>query len=439
MDIVPTTPDDVSDAEQPKKFIRTFATDFETLKKGGRPDLAPLPEKKVETPLPEASPVERPALPTPLNLASQKAIVHLAEETLAPKEPAPSRALRLAVTIPLPSPELVAARIPVPPTTAPLETYEGDFTERVRNQGASTATVLAAEQDSAPMLVQPQPPKFSRSSILYSIAGGILIIASGVGTYIAYTRYIASSAPVVLTPGATAPIFVDDRKPVDGTSTALMQAIQQSVASQLASGSVRLLYLETATSTSVFSALQLPAPGVLLRNINTTQGMAGVVNTGGVQSPFFILSVSSYSNTFAGMLQWEKTMPRDLSKLYPPYPSPVIAEPAATSTTVTASTTPIVSTSSPRVSTTSTSSVQATLPRVTTPSVSTTKSVPPASAAALVFFDIIVANHDVRVYRDSAGRDVVLYGYWNQTTLIIARNAAAFSEIIGRLATSRTP
>jgi hypothetical protein len=124
--------------------------------------------------------------------------------------------------------------------------------------------------------------------------------------------------------------------------------------------------------------------------------MAGVVSADGNQSPFFILSVASFGDTFAGMLSWEPRMPRDLSKLFLPYPVSV----TATTTSKDAVKTPLVS-----------------------------------SAA---FFDATIANHDVRVYRDSEGRDVLLYGYWNQTTLVIARDAAAFTEIVGRLATSRT-
>jgi hypothetical protein len=129
--------------------------------------------------------------------------------------------------------------------------------------------------------------------------------------------------------------------------------------------------------------------------------MAGVVSAGGNQSPFFILSVASFGDTFAGMLSWEPRMPRDLSKLFLPYPVSV----AATSTVAT---------------TTSKDAAKTSL----------------VSSAA--FFDATIANHDVRVYRDSEGRDVLLYGYWNQTTLVIARDAAAFTEIVGRLATSRT-
>lgn len=434
---LPTPPSASSDAGKPqsspeaaadvaKQHIRTFHGDLELLKKsststpassgGGLSSLfgkskASLLAQPVSVPLPAPMPVSTPmALEAPVSPPT--------EQPLPVSTPLGTVAIAPGERFVLQHPAVEE------PKTSPIQTYAGDFTERMNTMQASTATVLAAEQDSAPMLVQVQPSKFSRSNILYSVAGTILIIASGVGAYFAYTQYIASSVPVVLTSGAMAPIFVDDRKPVAGTGAALMQAVQQSVASQLAVGNVRLLYSESATSTSIFSSLQLPAPGALLRNITASRSMAGVVNVGGAQSPFFILSVSSYSNTFAGMLLWEKSMPRDLAKLYPPYPSPVIVQPVATSTDTTASTTLAVSTSSPRV---------------TTPSVPASKPVPSAPTTVPAFFDATVANHDVRVYRDSSGRAVVLYGYWNQTTLIIARDAAAFSEILGRLATSRTP
>ena len=79
-------------------------------------------------------------------------------------------------------------------------------------------------------------------------------------------------------------------------------------------------------------------------------------------------------------------------------------------------------------------------PRVTAPKstakVASTTPVVPAFIAG--FYDATVANRDVRVYRDISGRDVLLYGFWNQTTLIIARDAAAFTEIVGRLGTAST-
>ena len=384
MDIFATTPSTPPDAEQPKKYIRTFHSDLEVLKRGGTPDLAPLGELQVVVPtpvVPKSPPVFSP--PPPVQI------------------PSPTQ---------LPTPVSEASPTPsTPPPAAPLKTYGGDFFARMKETQATTATVLAAEQDRGPRPAEVQPQKMSRTNIVYTTAGVILLVAGWTGAYIAYTHYLAGSVPVLLSPMAAAPIFVDERKEVSGTGTVLLQMMQQSIASPLSAGSVRLLYpaAGATTTASVFSALQLPAPGALLRNINTMGSMAGVVSylSSGenVQSPFFVLSVTAYGETFAAMLAWEQRMPRDLIKLFPPYPAPAPVVPAATTTVA------VVSTSTSRI----------------------------ASAVATGFFDVVIANHDVRAYRDSLGRDVLLYGYWNQTTLVIARDADAFSEIIGRLATSR--
>ncbi len=403
MDTLSTTPSAASDAEKPKQYIRTFHGDIETVKKGGAPDLTPLrtpASTAISAPIPVPAPIPAPIPPRPSEASSEGG-----------------------------SPVIV----PEIPRINPPETYSNDFSERVKETQSSTATVLAAEQDSGPHLVEVQSQKISRSGILYTTAGAILLVAGGVGAYIAYSRYLSTSTPIILAPVATAPIFVDERKEISGTGTALLQAVEQSVTSSLASGSVRLLYLANATDStgspqaitnSVFSALQLPAPGALLRNINGAGSMTGVVDIGGSQSPFFILSVTSYSQTFAGMLQWELHMPRDLEKLFPAYAVPVSSVPTAT-TTVATTMVKTIAKVVVKVATASTSSPQATTPAA------------PVFVAA--FYDATIANHDVRVYRDTAGREVLLYGYWNQTTLIIARNAAAFAEIIGRLATSRVP
>ena len=114
----------------------------------------------------------------------------------------------------------------------------------------------------------------------------------------------------------------------------------------------------------------------------------------------------SYSNTFSGMLQWEPLMPRDLSELFPPYSTPIVT---ASSTLATATSTPTTATS--------------------------TSSVPVVIAS---FHDEVVNNHDVRVYLDAANRTIFLYGYWNQVTLVIARNTTAFTEILDRLAAARS-
>jgi hypothetical protein len=300
-----------------------------------------------------------------------------------------------------------------PPSTSVLKTYAQDFRERMKQTQASQVTVLAAEQDMAPRTPIALAEKPSHANLIYGIAGGVLLIAGAVGAYFAYTYYLGASAPVVVAPTIVAPIFVDEKAQVSGSGPQLIQAIAQSVANPIARGAVRLLYLDTTTTSSVFSALGLPAPGGLTRNISAAQSMAGVVNVDGRQSPFFILSVTYYGETFAGMLQWEPFMPRDLAKLFPSYPAPVANTPAVATTTAT---------TTPKSQTSATTTKSSTLPA-------------PVSAA---FYDMTIANHDARVYRDSLGRDILVYGYWDQKTLVIARDAAAFTEILARLATSHT-
>jgi hypothetical protein len=391
------------DEKPPEKYGRTLASDAEILKKGGIPDMAPLspsaPKERLAATSVESTPLSprahtlMPPLVTPIETYSPKERL-VAASPITPTPPVPTP----PVELPPPPPR---AHTLTPPLVAPIETYSGDFLQMVKETHASTATVLAAEQDKAQKWVPQATPEKSRGNLLYIIAGVVLLIAGSTGAYVAYTRYLSAIVPIVPLLGVSAPIFVDEREQVSGSGTVLLKAIETSVARPLASNAVRLLYSTNATA-DIFSSLFVGAPDILLRNVNAGGSMAGIVNAGGSKSVFFILSVSAYGNTFSGMLSWEKSMPRDFGALWGAYPS--------TSSSVTTS--------------------QAT---TTTKTTATTT----VSRTQLSFHDEVVANHDARVYRDSAGRSVLLYGYWNQTTLVIARDPAAFAEILQRLATSR--
>ncbi len=303
---------------------------------------------------------------------------------------------------------------------SPLETYRGDFLQKVKDTNASTVTVLAAEQDSATAEPEPSAKKASSGvGIVSVIAGIVLVLLGGIGAYFGYMRYVVKSAPVLLTPTVTAPIFFDEKEEISGNTPAtLQQAISDSLNKALAPNAVRLLYTTTATSTGsdIFSKLQFPVPGILLRNIVSAQSMAGIINSDGTASPFFILSVASYQDTFAGMLSWEPTMPNDLGTLFLPQTMPVSTT-TATTTIQTATTT-----------------LKTTVKTVVKAATST----PAVPATTLVFHDQVVDNHDVRIYQDAQGHSVLVYGYWNKTTLVIAHDPDAFTEILGRLATKNT-
>ena len=372
-----------------EKYIRTLARDVEVLKGGGTPDLAPFAE-------PQPSPKERLVAPSPVAPISPPPAFH--PEPLQP----------VVEQVPYPKPE---------DKPVPLKTYSSDFSNRMKETRASSATVIAAEQDAAQekKITQTVQKKFSIKNAVYILAGIILISAGGWGVYAVYMRNLNIPPPSTFTPTIPAPIFVEEQEQISGMGSALLLAIQQSVERPLADGTIRLLYTENATTTdnSIFSALQLPAPNILLRNLNAANSMAGVINIAGEQSPFFILSVDSYGDTFSGMLSWEPVMLRDLSSLFPLRSSFTSIESLASST---------LATSTPKVSTTS-SSVASTSPAFTT-------------SIYIGFHDEIVRNHDARVYRDYTGKDTLAYGYWNQQTLVIARDEVAFAEILDRLASS---
>ncbi len=436
----------------PKKYIRTLESDMATLKKGGVPDLTPLAER-------------------PIIIDTLKAVA--VPEVKPPPPPAPP-----LPPPPIQKPELPPIKPPEPALPTPIETYASDFSDRMKETHASTATVLAAEQDSlqgAPLATSQKP---SRKNLSY-IIGTLLLIAGAGGAYFAYTHYLKITAPVVLMPSVSAPIFVDDREQISGEGPVLMQAIEESVSRPLAQGTVRLLYTASSTDNieSVFSALNVPAPDILLRNIQAAGSMAGILNVDGSQSPFFILSVLSYRDTFSGMLSWESSIRGDLGLLFPPYPT---ATSTATSTPILTTTLflgehgeevkslqqvfadngllsvpptgfyglltekaveafqsahNIISFGSP--STTGYGSVgPKTLAEINMFFATSTTTASPAITST-AFSDEVVSNHDVRIYHDVTGKSILLYGYWDQKTLIIARDPAAFTEILQRLATSR--
>ncbi len=380
---------------QQAKYIRTFDSDVQTLKEGGMPELTPFREPEA------AAPAEMvPVMPMEsVEPTFEPILIQKEPEQLA--TPAEVPALLIPPTSPLPSePTLPPVR---EPELAPIKTYGGDFQDRMDDLRASPVTVLAAEQDARPA-PSAAPEDFTlpqeKTNPWPIVIGGILLIAGGGAVFAAYLHYRVTSAPVVVAPGMSAPIFFDATEQMSGSGAKLAQAIVASVAKPLPRGTVRLLSLGESATTSVFASLALRAPGLLARNIDKAGGMAGVVSVSTEQSPFFILIADSYSATFSGMLSWEVRMPSDMMLIFPAYAN----------------------------SQTSTSTV------VMTPA-KLAGSVPGPKPS---FRDEVIANHDVRVYRDEVGRSVLLYGYWNETTLVIARDPAAFVALLDRLATSHT-
>lgn len=424
--------DDVQNDNAPSEpHIRTYATDVAKLTGKALPhDIRNEPApKKPETAKP---PLERPEPPpariiprAPTTGESRAQVLERLQrrkETTPPPTPAP------AAFMPIPRAQTTnetkeqvlerlkrAASAPAP---APIHTYKTDFADETKAKGASRISMVAAEQDAptrAPEVVKRQ----SRTGV-FAVVGGVILVLFGAGAVFLAYRFVTSGPAIPTETFIPSLIFADERIALSGSGEELRQGLITAGASTLRDGDVALVYMMYSTTTSegvteervvsgnvLFEALRLPAPNILTRNVEP-ESTLGTIHAGGEIRPFFILKVASYERTFAGMLSWEGTMERDLRELYPVHPEPVVAPPPSTGTSTVTST-----------------------PATTTPAL------PEPALPRLSFVDEVVENHDVRVLRDGLGRTVMLYGYRDKETLIIARSEVAFSELLERLASSR--
>lgn len=330
----------------------------------------------------------------------------------APQAPAPAPIASAPRPAPLPSIPPVTKPVPA---AAPIHTYKSDFSDKAKETGASKISILAAEQNALGRAA-PVALKTPKKSYTLLIAGAVLLIlAGGASIYFAFA-FVTGHPPVIVAPSVPSLIFADERVELHGTSAELRSGLAELSNHPLSDGGVAVAYVTYSTTTekgktitlpaaggALISAMGLPAPQILLRNIDPASTV-GVVHAGSETRPFFIFRVGSFERTFAGMLDWESTMGRDLALFYPAYPE-VAVEPLPFETTAATSTTNVASM--------------------------------PFSAFSLSFADDIVDNQDVRVLRDASGRSLLLYGYRDKETLIVARDEAAFSELLKRLASTR--
>ena len=316
-----------------------------------------------------------------------------------------------------PSPPIIPA-ISVPQrSSSPIHTYTSDFADRIDTEHASTFSVLAAETD-APAPRIPQPQASRRKSSLVPILIGVILLILGAGAAVGAYVYVTKNTPTPIFLGPPSLINPDQRVQLTGTGSTLLEALADRASQPLASGDVLLTYVNEATTTSegtveqqatggdFITQLNLPAPDILLRSIQPAS-MVGIVHAGNETRPFFILRVDSYERSFAGMLQWEPTIYDELTPLYPLYPA-----------------------SAPQSNVNNTSA-SATSSQIFIPPSAT--NVPTSQ-----FVDETVSNHSARALKDSSGRTLIIYGYADEQTLIIARDETAFIFLLGRLAANNS-
>lgn len=344
-----------------------------------------------------ASPIVKPSsLPTPVlskeNFVFPENIPAPVLQPILQEEPLRvSPAVLKASAVIMPAPVIFEPTRTATETISPIHTYSSDFADHIDERKATTFSVLAAQQDSAQPTALPNPAR-SRNTVKIVLATIMIMIGLGLIGGAGYL-FTSKQIPILTVAKASSLIPYDESVEIKGTGVDLQQQLANKAQGVLVQGNILLAYVSVSTTTQqgsvgipqpggvLINRLELPVPDIFLRNIDPTSTV-GVIHAGEQTSPFFIFRVNSYERTFAGMLAWEPAAPNDLGILYPPYPED-------------ASSTPSTNTAG--------------------------------------FIDIVIANHNVREYRDSRGRSVLLYGYLDKQTLILARDAAAFTAIAARM------
>lgn len=389
-----------------------------------------------------------PDVPSPAQVPAEKSWPDIPAPDFSVPPPAPETPKSEWANIPAPAPQFAPLAEPVPSRLPPvgkesyrepieeaasarplastgpdvMHTYSSDFSNRIDTKSASTFSVLAAEQDSQTKTAAVlSAPKKSPVKAIVAVGTGILLLAlAGGGIFATYQFVMTMRNTPIASLTVPSIVFADEYRELSGTGYDLTSAFASSANGALVPGNVLVTYILTDASgedgtilrspaggAAFVRALQVPAPDILLRNI-AEESTTGVINAGGNTTPFFALRVDSYERTYAGVLTWEPLMPRDLTLLYPLYPvetAPTIEETVATTT----ATSTIATTTRP------------------TPVFAT------EAPARTRFEDAIVANHDVRILRDTAGRSLILYGYADKRTLLIVRDEASFEALLARL------
>ncbi len=328
----------------------------------------------------------------------------------------------------LPKPAPVAPP-PAPPkpegpkdetSVQPLETYQRDMETVISQKNISTVSIAAAEAERASRSVggitaTPINPrramdwKWVLSLVAVVLGVALVLVATGLLAYV----LLRPTPSVVVGKGGSAPFMAIDNtqilvvKPEQFNHATLMQNFESlKEKTSLSLGLVSRLYVVLSSTTieknsvpppvsiqELITALAPNIPDSLARTFDPNYYLLGIHVFDG-NEPFLILKVDSYEQAFSGMLEWERTMPQELSPVFIGMPRPRTQTELAGVSTTTATT-----------------------------------------VLPTQFKDKIIANHDARALINDQGDTLLLWAFIDRTTLVITTNENTLAELISRRST----
>jgi hypothetical protein len=318
---------------------------------------------------------------------------HLETEEL-PSEPVrPPQALRPS---PMPPPPAVRV-IPTPPPAPEPEPEPEPIAEPVEVPPQRIDEVY--EIPASPRKIELRPavsqsgkrPSHALRNLLFT---SVAVIGTGLGIFAALMLTNENTDPTPSIPGSiTLPAFLvtdlQEAIPLGTTRAAFLTALRTKVESA-PSGVTHIYPVVTtagesipASTEEVMSLLAPEAEGSFVRALNK-QLMFGSVGEGDA-TPYLILQSANFDVAFAGMLEWERTMSKDLA--------PLFGEP-----------------------------VTKTLMLGT-----------PANVTGATFIDALNSNRSIRILRDETGEERIVYAFVNNNLILITTTTSALADLIERI------
>lgn len=294
--------------------------------------------------------------------------------------------------------ERIRAEAPkkIPSTIKSLRTFRGDIEESVASGKTTPISIATAEANVRKKLSIGTIVNSPKTKSRLIVAASALFILLGIGALAYGLSLLGKDSPT--TPGTPTllirteqvvsldttgreadeikNILIDGREGAQGQLNTMI-AIIPTVTSLTSEGTRETMPL---SSSQFFSALELNAPGALVRSFGNDFLFAIHIFDG--NQPFLILDVDSYEAAFSGMLSWEEVIVQDLG--------PVLRKESELS-------------------------------------------VGTGAFAKVLFEDAVVKNVDARVLKNQDGKTILLYAFPQRNLLIIATNPETFGEILARL------
>lgn len=207
---------------------------------------------------------------------------------------------------------------PVENTSSPLKqirTYQGDVAEALQRQKESLVSIQQAEHIKRQSLgtMSEATEGSGNKKKFFLLLGTLILLALGaVGVWYTYFQYKSQTAVPVLTTPENRFFSIDSEENLSVASSSRLDFIHTiSIVEASVAPSETKQFLLNIKTAELFKILETRAPGSLTRALGP-EFMLGAYGP----NNFLIFKLTSFENTFAGMLNWEANIAMDIGPLF---------------------------------------------------------------------------------------------------------------------------